>query len=84
MIREAAVAGQFYPASPAKLREMIATMVVDKAAREDIIGLVSPHAGYIYSGPVTGATISKVKFKDIFVILGPSCWIARVSTTEKT
>jgi len=72
MIREAAVAGKFYPASPVKLREMIATMVDDKAAREDIIGLVSPHAGYIYSGSVAGATISKVKFKDTFIILGPN------------
>jgi hypothetical protein len=72
MIREAAVAGQFYPASPAKLRETIAAMIDDKAAREEVIGLVSPHAGYIYSGPVAGATIAKVKFKDTFIILGPN------------
>ncbi len=72
MIREAAVADQFYPASPVKLREMIAAMVGDKAAREEVVGLVSPHAGYIYSGPVAGATISRIKMKDTFIILGPN------------
>ncbi len=72
MIRKPAVAGQFYPAQAAKLREMIQGMVSKKAKKEDVIGLVSPHAGYIYSGPVAGATISKVKFKDTFIILGPN------------
>jgi AmmeMemoRadiSam system protein B/AmmeMemoRadiSam system protein A len=43
-----------------------------KAAKEDVIGLLVPHAGYVYSGPVTGATISRVKFKDTFIIMGPS------------
>ena len=36
MIREAAVAGQFYPASPDKLRQMITAMVDDKATIEDV------------------------------------------------
>ncbi len=72
MIREAAVAGQFYPASETKLRDMIAGMVDDKVTREDVIGLVSPHAGYIYSGRVAGATISRARFKDTFVIMGPN------------
>ena len=72
MIRYPAVAGQFYPASATELRTMIKGMVDEKAAREDVIGLISPHAGYIYSGPVAGATISRVKFKDTFIIMGPN------------
>ena len=72
MIRQPAVAGQFYPGSPVQLREMIAGMVDEKAAREEVVGLVSPHAGYPYSGPVAGATISRVKLKETFVILGPN------------
>jgi len=72
MIRNPVVSGQFYPASPSQLRAMIETMVDEKAAKEDIIGLVSPHAGYTYSGPVAGAVISKVKFKDTFILLGPN------------
>jgi len=72
MIRQPVVAGQFYPASPSQLKEMIQGMVDEKAEKEEVIGLVSPHAGYIYSGPVAGAVISKIKFKDTFVIMGPN------------
>ena len=72
MKRQPVVAGQFYPASASQLRTMIEKMVDEKAEREDVIGLVSPHAGYVYSGPVAGAVISRVKFKDTFIILGPN------------
>jgi len=72
MIRQAVVAGQFYPAQAAKLREMIRGMVDEKAEKETVIGLVLPHAGYIYSGPVAGATISRVRFKGTFIIIGPN------------
>ncbi len=72
MIREPVVAGQFYPASPSQLKEMIRGMVDEKVEKEEVIGLVSPHAGYPYSGPVAGATISRIKFKDTFVIMGPN------------
>ncbi|MFH1775478.1 MAG: AmmeMemoRadiSam system protein B [Chloroflexota bacterium] len=72
MIRRPVVSGQFYPASAAQLREMIKRFTDEKAAKEEVIGLLSPHAGYVASGPVAGATISRVKFKDTFIILGPS------------
>jgi hypothetical protein len=72
MIRKPVVAGQFYPASPDQLTEMIRGMVDTKARKEEAIGLISPHAGYIYSGPVAGATISRVRFTDTFVIVGPN------------
>jgi len=72
MIRNPVVSGQFYPASPSQLKAMIGGMVNEKAVKEDIIGLVSPHAGYVYSGPVAGAAISRVKFKDTFIIMGPN------------
>ena len=72
MNRQPVVAGQFYPASASQLRVMIEKMVDGEAEKEDVIGLVSPHAGYVYSGPVAGAVISRVKFKDTFIILGPN------------
>jgi len=72
MIRNPVVAGQFYPRLPDQLRSMIKGLVDEKAVKEDIIGLVSPHAGYVYSGPVAGATISRIKFKDTFIIMGPN------------
>ena len=72
MIREPAVSGQFYPASPEELRAMIRGMVDEKTKKEDVIGYYAPHAGYVYSGPVVGATVSRVNFKDTCVIMGPS------------
>jgi AmmeMemoRadiSam system protein B/AmmeMemoRadiSam system protein A len=51
---------------------MIKELVDEEVAKKDVIGLVSPHAGYIYSGSVAGAVISQVKFKDTFVIMGPN------------
>jgi MEMO1 family protein len=72
MVREPVVAGQFYPDAPNALKTMIKGMVDTKSPKEDIIGLIAPHAGYIYSGPVTGAVISKVKFKNTFIIIGPN------------
>jgi len=72
MIREAAVAGQFYPAWPKELKETIKFMVDKEGAKIDAIGVVSPHAGYIYSGPVAGAVFSHIKFKDTFILIGPN------------
>ncbi|MFC1912879.1 AmmeMemoRadiSam system protein B [Chloroflexota bacterium] len=72
MIRNPVVAGQFYPASPTQLTETIRGMVDEKSTREEVIGLVAPHAGYPYSGPVAGATISRIAFKDTFIVIGPN------------
>jgi hypothetical protein len=56
-IRKAAVAGQFYEADAVKLRKHVATLL--SAGREPPTagakGLIVPHAGYIYSGPVAAA-----------------------------
>jgi len=72
MIRNPVVAGQFYPKAPEQLKEMINTFVDEKAAKEDVVGFIAPHAGYMYSGHVAGAVISRVKFKDTFIIMGPN------------
>jgi len=72
MIRKPVVAGQFYPASPSSLEAQVRGFVDEKAPKEEVIGLVSPHAGYVYSGPVAGAVMSRIQFKDTFIILGPS------------
>jgi AmmeMemoRadiSam system protein B/AmmeMemoRadiSam system protein A len=71
-VRNPYVAGYFYPAPAAELRAMLAGLVDEKAPKEEAVGLLVPHAGYQYSGPVTGATISRIKMKDTFVIVGPT------------
>lgn len=71
MTREPVVAGTFYPESEASLRREISSMLVPAADTKNAIGAVSPHAGYIYSGPVACKTLSSIsKIKDVFVILG--------------
>ena len=72
MVRQPVVAGQFYPSGATPLRAMLDSLVDPKAAKQEVIGAVSPHAGYIYSGAVAGAVVSRIKFKDTFIIMGPN------------
>ena len=72
MTREPVVAGQFYPASSKALKAQIDSMVDKAPAKEKAIGIVSPHAGYVYSGPVAGAVFSKVDITETVLILGPN------------
>lgn len=72
-LRSPAVAGSFYPADPEKLRAELkrclppATPPLTKA-----IGIVSPHAGYIYSGSVAGELYRRIELPEKFVILSPN------------
>jgi hypothetical protein len=72
MIRKPVVAGQFYPSSAGELRAMIQRMVFEAAPKQKVIGYYAPHAGYIYSGSVVGATVSRVELKNTFIIMGPN------------
>ncbi len=72
MVRRPAVAGYFYPKKADELRSVIKGMVDPRAQKEKARAVVSPHAGYIYSGPVAGAVYSSVLLPERFVILGPS------------
>jgi AmmeMemoRadiSam system protein B/AmmeMemoRadiSam system protein A len=72
MQRNPYVAGYFYPAAASELRAMIAKFTDKNVPKEEAIGLLVPHAGYQYSGAVTGATVSRIKFKDTFIIMGPT------------
>src|SRR4030065_115064 len=72
MIRNPSAAGFYYPASTAELKAMVAKYVDKTTPKEEVVGVLMPHAGYPYSGAVAGATISRVKFKDTFIIMGPT------------
>lgn len=72
MIRNPAVAGRFYPQSAAQLRAQLKPLIDEKAEKKEAIGIVVPHAAYIASGAVAGAVISRIVFKDTFVIIGPN------------
>ena len=70
MVRHPAVAGYFYPDSQVDLVKQIKKYVNEDLKKLPVIGAILPHAGYIYSGAVAGATASQIGSKDSFVILG--------------
>ncbi|MGB4704343.1 MAG: AmmeMemoRadiSam system protein B [Candidatus Saccharicenans sp.] len=72
MKRRSYVAGYFYPDDPDELRRLISGFVREDIPRIKAAGVVSPHAGYIYSGPVAGRVFSTVEIPDTAVILGPA------------
>lgn len=72
MIRKPVVAGQFYTGSEALLKKELASLAVEKKEKIEAVGVVSPHAGYIYSGPVAGEVLSSIKPKPTYIILGPN------------
>lgn len=61
-IRAPAVSGMFYPAEPQALRQLV-QQYISSAQSEAIFpkALVSPHAGYIYSGIVAGTAYAYLK-----------------------
>ena len=72
MIRSPAVAGQFYPEQKNRLLAMLQSFCHDNDSKLDVPGIVSPHAGYIYSGAVAGQVFSKVTIPDKVIVLGPN------------
>ncbi len=73
MMRNPAVAGQFYSGSRESLAKEAAGLTKSSPKmKEDAIGVISPHAGYVYSGPVAGLTLGSIKPKPIYVIMGPN------------
>ncbi len=72
MKRKAVVAGQFYPANQKSLLRQIEELIDKQAQKQDVLAVIMPHAGYIYSGPVAGKTISQVKINNTALILGPN------------
>ena len=71
MKRKAFVAGQFYPGDEERLRRTIEEMSRPPVAPKKAIAVISPHAGYVYSGPVAGAVFSSTVVPGTVVILGP-------------
>ncbi len=72
MLRSPAVAGYFYQGSSEALRKQVEGFIVPGAEKKRAIGVVSPHAGLIYSGPVAGALYSAIAIPDTIVLIGPN------------
>lgn len=70
--RKPAVAGQFYPQGKERLLKIVSNLVDESKEKRSCIALISPHAGYMYSGKVAGETFSSITIPDVILILGPN------------
>jgi MEMO1 family protein len=72
MIRKPAVSGRFYPADPDELQKTLQGFVEQTQTPLKAIGLVVPHAGYMYSGHVAGAVYSQIRLPVRSIVLCPN------------
>jgi len=85
-LRQPAVAGSFYEVDSKSLNKQIEDCFLHKLGpgkippvnpkrQNNIVGLVSPHAGYMYSGPVAANGFYRIALggkPDTIIILGPN------------
>jgi hypothetical protein len=72
MLRRAAVAGHFYQGTSEALKSQVAGYLIPDAEKVRALGILSPHAGLMYSGSVAGAVYSSIELPKTFVLIGPN------------
>ncbi len=84
-IRTPAVAGMFYPKETEKLKSLVHDCFLNKYGpgklppsnnTKKIYGVICPHAGYIYSGPIAAHSFYAISSNpiELFIIVGPNHW----------
>lgn len=73
--RKPVVAGQFYPAKADELNAELIKLFAEAAPKkttDDVLAIISPHAGYVFSGEVAASSFNQIDgrkhYKTIFVI----------------
>ncbi len=77
MNRSPAVAGRFYSDNAHSLTEEVKRHTKKNTTNKPLekiraIGIVSPHAGFMYSGDVAGAVYSRIEIPDTVILMGPN------------
>ena len=80
-VRQAGVAGSFYPADPKALLAMIDDLLAHATPppiHDPILAVVAPHAGYQFTGPVVAYTYAELKGRKFsrVVVIAPSHYVA--------
>ena len=79
-VRRPAVAGTWYPGTAQELASTIDghLAVVDDDVKGDLVALIAPHAGLMYSGPVAAHAYRLLRERafDTAVLVGPSHFVA--------
>ncbi len=75
-VRRSVIAGQWYPGTPGELQRMIEGFFANVPPDEppgEVVGLISPHAGYIYSGQVAAYAYAQVRGApfDVVAVISP-------------
>ena len=75
-VRPSVIAGSWYPGQPADLRATIEGYLDNVAPMElggELVGLIAPHAGYVYSGQVAAYAYSQLEGLafDLVVLVSP-------------
>src|SRR6186997_200964 len=78
-IRKAAVAGTWYPGSSTALADAVDAHLTTAPGDVDgdLVALVAPHAGLMYSGPVAAHAYRLLRDRrfDVIVLVGPSHFV---------
>jgi AmmeMemoRadiSam system protein B len=72
MDREPAVAGRFYDGERRALAREVGAWIAAPAGKIRALGVVVPHAGYVYSGAIAGAVYARVAVPQRVIVLGPN------------
>ncbi len=73
--RKPTVAGQFYPGRSDELNAQLIKLFADavpKKTDNDVLAIISPHAGYVFSGPVAASSFNQLDarkaYNTVFII----------------
>ena len=72
IIRNPSVAGQFYEEEGGNLLIQVQNCLDNSKEKVLAKGLVTPHAGLMYSGKVAGKVWGKIKMPDTLIMIGPN------------
>jgi AmmeMemoRadiSam system protein B len=80
-VRPPAVSGAFYPRDTPELKSTVEALLAHAApsGQSPLVGVIAPHAGYIYSGPVAASAFAEVaSFRSGFsrvLLIGPPHYV---------
>jgi AmmeMemoRadiSam system protein B len=72
MTRRARFAGSWYPGSAEELRRTVEGYIAAGGPAAPAVGLVAPHAGYVYSGGVAGKGYAAAEVTPSVIVLAPA------------
>lgn len=72
MDRNCILAGSWYPASTSEIDRMVGEFVELSPSPVNAIGVMVPHAGWIYSGKIAGQVYGAVVVPDSVIVIAPN------------